>query len=152
MTQLTEREIIDCLRTNLRGAADDCEALVRLPAQGPTFMRLRDRLKLVEGACRQMTYWREDTRWLPVGMMMEAVHQKSRQWIVGHQPRKLFGMLAERLRMLHAAAEMLETRATGRSGAILPPVVPGPHRDNRPVQVKTPGGIMLPPGYVNGGF
>ena len=101
-----------------------------------------------------MTFWREDTRWLPVGIMMEGCHQKSKDWIVGHQPRKLFTMLAERLRMLQAAAEMLETNKTGRMGMILPEVQPGPHRETKPVQVlvpkatrHTPAGIILPPTY-----
>jgi hypothetical protein len=150
---LPESEILDCLRENLRGAADDCELLVKLPAQGPTFTRMRARLKLVEGACRQMAHWRSDTRWLPVGIMMEAVHQKSRDWIVKHAPRPLFRKLGENLRMLQMAAEGLETHATGRMGTILPDVQAGPLRQGRPVQVlvpqvrKTPAGLILPPGY-----
>lgn len=135
MTDLTELEILDCLRTNLRGAADDCVMLQKLPAQGPTFVRMRERLKYVENACRQMSFFREDTRWLPVGIMMELVHQKSRTWIVEHVARTKFRLLERNLRMLVLAAEDLETRATGRMGMILPDVQPGPLRENRPVQV-----------------
>lgn len=154
---LTEREIIDCLKENLKGAADDCELLCVRPAQGPTFVRMRERLKLVEGACRQMCFWRDgDTRWLPVGMMMEAVHQKSRDWIVKHAPRIVYLKLGENLRMLQAAAEALETQATGRIGMILPEVQAAPLRaSGRPMQVrmpqsrprKTAAGLILPPGF-----
>jgi hypothetical protein len=146
-----EQEIVSCLKENLKGAADDCDMLVRLPAQGPTFVRLRERLKTVENCCRQVAHWREDTRWLPVGIMMEMVHQKSREWIVGHMPRPLFRKLGENLRMLEKAAEGLETRATGRMGMILPDVQAAPMRaSGRPVQVlapmerRTAGGIILP--------
>jgi hypothetical protein len=151
-----ESEIIACLKENLSGAADDCELLVILAAQGPTFARMRARLKTVENCCRQLSAWRSDTRWLPVGIMMEAVHQKSRDWIVKHAPRIVYRKLGENLRMLQAAAEALETSATGRIGMILPEVQAAPLRaSGRPMQVrmpsprprKTAAGLILPPGY-----
>ena len=148
MTVTTEAEILSCLRDNLRGAAEDCDLLAKLPAQGPTFVRMRKRLKTVENACRQMAHWREDTRWLPIGVMMEGAHQRSRHWIADHYPRPLFLKLAANLRMLQKVAEDLETKATGRTGTILPEVQPL-DRETRPVQVMTPqrSSLILPEGY-----
>lgn len=131
----TEQEIIDCYRGALRGAIDDCRLLEILPAQGPSFVRMRERLKTVENCCRQLAVWRDgDARWLPIGIMMEMAHQKSRSWIVKHNKRDLFRRLADNLRMLEVAAHDLETRATGRTGSILPEPL-ALHRENRTVQV-----------------
>lgn len=131
----TEQEIIDCYRGALRGAIDDCRLLEILPAQGPSFVRMRESLKLVENCCRQMAVWRDgDARWLPIGIMMEMVHQKSRSWIVDHEIRLKFRLLGQNLMRLEEAARDLETRATGRTGSILPEPL-ALHRENRPVQV-----------------
>jgi hypothetical protein len=137
VTDLTEREILSCLRENAKGAADDCILLAKLPAQGPTYKRMRERLKLVEGCCRQMAYWREDGRWLPLGLQVEECHQRTGTWLRMHYPRKLFLKLAENMRTIEKVAEGLETRATGVSGMILPK--PLPHTpENRAVQVLVP--------------
>lgn len=154
MSDLTELEITDRMIECLRGAAEDCELLAKLPAQGPTFARMRERLALVEGCCRQMTFWREDSRWLQWGIAMEAVHQRSREWIVKHVPREAYLKLAEILRNMMQITEDLRTRATGRTGMILPDPAPAPHRESKPVQVlgmgaekRTPSGLILPPAY-----
>jgi hypothetical protein len=160
MSELTEREIFDCLRTNLRSAAADCDLIARQPISGPIFDRMRKSLKLVEGACRQAAYWREDARWLPLGVKMEEVHQRARTWL--HRPtvssKKLFALLGDVLRKLLRDVDNLEFMATGRTGLILPKAQEPPLRQGRPVQVmlpgmgmredgvetKTPGGIILP--------
>ena len=151
MGALTETEIFDCLKSNLRSAAADCDLIARQPVSGPIFDRMRKSLKLVEGACRQAAYWREDARWLPLGIKMEEAHQRARTWL--HRPsvssKKLFTKLGDVLRQLLRDIERLEFMATGRVGAILPKPQPGPHRDTRPVAVMLPerrsaGGIILP--------
>lgn len=132
---LTEAEIKDCWRANMLGAADDCSLLQTLPAQGATFVRLRERLKLAEGSCRQMGHWREDSRWLYLAPQLENLHQMARVMIVSHYARQLFTKLEITLRKIVKAADDLENKATGKVGMILPDTSRGPHRDTRPVQV-----------------
>lgn len=158
MGQLTEVEIFDCLATNFRLAAEDCEKLARSPRKGPTYAALRDKLELIEGACRQAAAWREDTRWLTIGMMMGEAHKRSGDWLRGIKvkdgaPRvkiapghmhPLFMKLAEHLRAAHARAEEFRTKATGKMGTILPVAGPAPHRDTTPVGWRNRGGLIVP--------
>lgn len=146
MAKLTEPEIFDCLETNFRLAAEHCEALAKLPRKGPTYKKLIEELKLIEGTCRQAAVWREDSRWLRLGMMMEEAHKRAGDWLRGiAQPNggripiaegvkhPLFMKLAENLRAGLALADLTKTAATHIRGAILPTVMPGPHRDTIPV-------------------
>ena len=100
---------------------------------------MRKELKLIEGACRQIAFWREDSRWLPIGLLMEECHKRSGNWLRAFAPRDLFLKLAENLCSLYVACHNLETQATGKSGAILP-------EDNTlPTQFrKSSGGLILP--------
>lgn len=158
MGQLTEQEIFDCLSTNFRLAAEDCEKLARLPRKGPTYTALRDRLGLLEGACRQAAAWREDSRWLTIGLYMAECHKRAGEWLRGikvapGQPRvkvapghmhPLFNKLAENLRSAHAMAEDFRTKATGKMGTILPEVQAAPARDTTPVGWRRQGGLIVP--------
>lgn len=158
MGELTEREIIDCLATHFRLAAEDARSLATLPLKGPTYDSFRKKLRMIEGACRQMSAWREDTRWLPIGRMMAEVHQKAGGWLRGYkrddgvrvsfpagQQNHLFGMLAAKLEQLHKVAEGLRTKATGKVGMILPVALPGPHRDTVPVGWRqSSAGLLMP--------
>ena len=107
---------------------------------------MRKRLKLCEGACRQAAFWREDSRWLKVGLKMEQAHQIARTWL--HRPtvksKKLFTSLAAALRKVERDVERLERGRTGIMGMILPTPEAPPLRQGRPVQVITPRGILLP--------
>lgn len=142
---LTEVEILDQMRTQCRKAIEDAENLAKLPAQGPTYVRLREELKLIEGCCRQAAYWREDARWLPIGLKMEEAHQRARVWVTRHYARKMFLMLANNLRALERKIDNLQHHATGRRGTILPDVQAAPHRDTRPVGwTATPSGLVIP--------
>lgn len=157
MGALTETEIFDCLATNLKLAAEHADALAVTPLKGPVYDKLRHELQLIEGACRQASVWREDTRWLPIGKMMAEAHQKAGGWLRGYkvmgtrikfsegEENKLFRLLAANLRALLDAVERLRTRPTGRTGMILPDVLPGPHRDTRP-EGWTPNrrGLIVP--------
>jgi hypothetical protein len=135
VSDLTEVEIFDCLFSNLRGAIDDTEQLSRLPLPGPTYARLRERLKLVEGAARQAAHWREDTRWLPLGIQMETCHQLASKWLREHYPPRIFLGLKAHLQVALQFSDRLKDDATGRIGTILPEQLPEPHRETRPVQV-----------------
>jgi len=160
MGALTETEIFDCLTTNFRLAAEHCEDLARLPRKGPTYRLLREELQLIEGACRQAAHWREDSRWLRIGIYMGEAHRLAGEWLRGikqpngarikiaeGQRHPLFMKLAENLRAGWKRAEEFRTRATGKIGTILPRPLPAPHRDTRPSGWnRSPGGLLIPAG------
>ena len=143
MSDLSEVQILGCLRENFRLAAEDCDRLAR-GERGPVYTRLRRELKLLEGACRQLTYYREDTRWLKVGLQMAQVQERSGRWLRERQPGWRFAKLAEILRAGQKSAEALATKATGKLGVILPEALPAPHRDTKPVSMSK---LILPPGF-----
>lgn len=148
---ITEQTVFECLSDNLRMAAEDCRKLAWHPKRGFVYDHMRRSLKLVEGACRQAYYLRDyDARWLYLGLQMEEAHKRAGNWVrdlASKDGRKvahpLFQKLAEVLEKAHQDCERIRTTATGKIGPILP--APEPlHRETRPVQVKTPGGIILP--------
>ena len=160
MGALTESEIFDCLKSNMRLAAEHCEDLGRLPRKGPTYRRLREELELIEGCCRQASAWREDTRFLPIALKMAEAHKLAGEWLrgikVGKGPRRrlppgqmhpMFMALASALRALAIAVDNLRTKPTGRAGMILPDSVTRPteRRIGAPVSVKLPPGMMKAP-------
>jgi hypothetical protein len=156
---LTEAVALDCLKTNLRLAAQSCELLAVFPRKGPNYVKLRQELRLIEGACRQVAYFRfGDARWLRIGMYMGECHKRAGGWLRGIKQadgttmkvapghmHPLFTKLAENLRAAYYKACELETKKTDRIGPILPtPGVP-PHRDTRPAGWnKSPGGVLVP--------
>lgn len=142
MATLSEAEIFDRLRTSLRSAADLCEKLASEPSQGPNYLAIRDELDLIEGASRQAAYWRGDARWLRFGYEMARFQARIGDAIRSHMARDIFKAMAVKIRDALAEADQLRTARTGRRGLILPKPQPGPLR-HRPVQVKTPGGIIL---------
>ncbi len=166
MGALTEQEIFDCLDTNLALAIEHCENLARLPLKGPSYSKLRDCLGLIEGACRQASAWREDTRWLTLGFSMAEAHKRAGDWLRGPRDTngvriklanahalKCFTMLATNLRVLQKVVEATRHGKTGRVGMILPAALPAPHRDTRPSRVILPpgmaqrkSGLILPSG------
>jgi hypothetical protein len=121
-----EIDVFECLETNFAKAAEDCDLLAVLPARGPTYARMREELKIIEGACRQVAHWRGDTRWLTIGLQMEFAHQRAGYWLRYQHPRPLFSKLADNLRAGAKAARVLRHRATGRLGPILPETPRGP--------------------------
>lgn len=162
MGRLTEVEIFDRLADNFRLAAQHADDLARLPAKGPTYNKFRAELKLIEGAARQASQWREDTRWLQIGLMVAEAHKRAGGWLRGvknpdgtkrmlrqGELHPLFSKLADNLRAGFRAAEDFRTRATGRIGMILPDAQPGPHRDTRPVGWgRTDSGLLVPSGVA----
>jgi len=159
MGQLTEVEIFDCLKTNLRLAAQSCDQLAISPRKGRTYAKLREELRLVEGACRQAAFWRGgDARWLRIGMLMAEAHKRAGDWLRGiKQPdgtrikvaqghlHPLFVKLAENLRAAYVRADEFQNKRTNRIGPILPTPQPPPHRDTRPVGYqRLPSGVIMP--------
>ena len=122
MGMLYENEIFDCMRDNMKSAIALCNEIATQPQSGKPYTKLVQNLKLCEGACIQAAHWREDTRWLQVGLKMEQCHQIARRWLdpISIGSKRMFSVmgrvLAENLRDL----ERLRNMAVGRSGLILP--------------------------------
>lgn len=166
MGALTEAEIFDCLFGNCELAAGHAEDLARNTRRGPIYLRFREELNLVEGACRQASAWREDARWLNVANDIAKARLLAGEWLrgvkVGSGPRRpipegerhpLFMKLADNLRKLAHNAAALRDRATNRRGPVLPIVHAAPGVRHRPQRVmlpagmtKTAGGILVPHG------
>jgi hypothetical protein len=157
MGDLTEQEIFDCIGTNARLAAEHCDTLAKTPQEGETYEALRNNLILIEGACRQASAWRGDTRWLPLGQKMADAEKLVGEWLRGRKvggirvalaPRHVFECFTMLATMLRGAAEgmkRLQHERTNRSGLILPEVLEGPHRDTRPVGfTRSMGGVIIP--------
>ena len=154
---VTEREILSLLKGTFRRAAELCDDLAVLPARGPSFVKLRESLAVAENCCRQVAWYRQDARWLRIGLMMEEAHKRAGGWLrdrsmprtaTANLAHPLFVRLAENLRHGVTRVAELETMATGRVGMLLPKPLPGPIRtEGRMVQVKKPSGLILPPGY-----
>lgn len=158
MGKLTEIEIFECLSVNFRLAAEHCEDLARLPRKGPTYILLRKELRLLEGACRQAAQWRDDARWLQIGLYMAETHKRAGDWLRGvkqpaggyrpipeGQRHPMFLKLADCLRAGERRAESLRIARTGRRGTILPKPLAGPHRETRPVGwTKAASGLLVP--------
>ena len=118
---LTETEIFDCLRENLRKAEDRCKLLATLPKSGRNFSELRDCLTLAQGAARQAGHWRGDVRWVKVAVFIAQAHQMARGWL--HRPtssaKKLFHHLGAALHQMAYDLDRLQTMATGTNGLIV---------------------------------
>ena len=165
MGALTEVEIFDCLTSNLRRAADMAERLGREPKKGPNYLEFRAAVRLVESACKQVSVWRQDTRWLAVAFKMAECHKRAGDWLRGikmpsggrrllrqGELHPVFMALAGALRAYAKDVDNLRNRKTGKSGMILPKPLEGPHRDTRPVHVSgvhfTPSGLIIPSAAV----
>lgn len=163
MGALTEVEIFDCIATNVAIAADCCDQMATRPTRGVPFIKFREACANVEGACRQASQWRSDTRWLPMGLMMEKCHQLALKWITGFkaEPRRPriavserdkhqgFVKMAENLRFAAEAMKILKNSKTGKIGMILPDTSRGPTRtQGRPMQVLLPEGMLARPSGI----
>jgi len=138
---LSEREIFDCLKTNLSLAVDRCRRLGN-GERGHLYVEFTQAMKLVEGACRQGGHWREDARWFPFGLKIAEAQKKCGNWLREKSPGWKFKALAEILAYGLQEAEVLQHNRTGRVGMILPkPQRTETRTEGRPVQV------ILPPGF-----
>lgn len=142
---LTEREILDCLKENLRLGAESADKLAR-GERGIVYLEFRSQLTLIDGCCRQMSGWREDTRWSPFGVKIRELQQRVGRWLVEKQPEWKFKGAAEILRYALSQALDLETKKTGKVGMILPKALAVPKREGAPVSMS---GLILPPGKPN---
>jgi hypothetical protein len=164
MGALTETEIFDQMNASFKQAAELADKLARYPLKGLNYDALRKQLRLIEGCCKQANTWREDTRWLRFMTMCAECHKRAGDWLRGIPVpgggrirlnegtlHPAFVMLAENLRAMHKAAELIRTAKTNRVGMILPDMLAGPHRDTKPVGYRampkvSNGGIIIPAG------
>lgn len=144
MSDLTENEVFDRLRTSLRSAVDLCGKLATVPAQGPNYRKLIEELDLIEGACRQAGAFRFDMRWNLLGYEVARFHARIGDCIRHHASRVIFLAQAKMLTAWLDHAERLRTAKTGKRGPITPREQEAPHRETRPVYVKNPSGLLLP--------
>lgn len=153
---VTEREILTLLKAVFRRAAEHCDKLAVVPARGPEYRKLREDLQIAENCCRQVGWYRQDTRWFQIGLAMEEAHKRAGGWLRdrsmprtwnSNRSHPLFLKLAENLRFGATQCERLETVATGKVGMILPTPRRGPDRtQGRMVQV--PSGLIVPAEYA----
>lgn len=152
MGDLSEVEIFSRMSDALGAAISHCRALVSDNAHGPSYDALRHELLAVEGCARQASAWREDARWLPIGIMMGECHKRAGNWLRGYAvpgvegkvypSRKVFELLAQNLEAIKRQADILKTAATGRVGMILPDMLTAPTRtQGRPSQIILPAGF-----------
>jgi hypothetical protein len=142
----TEQETLDEIRTRLGSAVSHAAALAILPAKGPSYVKLRGELKLIEQSARMIAYNRQDARWLQIGIRMSEVHRLTGHLIRRHFPNPYFREIENWLRQLFECANNLQHNATGRVGMILPKPKPGPTRtQDRQIQVLLPDHMRSQP-------
>lgn len=124
MSDLTEQELIDRHQQALKEAKDACQELGRnadpdyIAVRGPHYRRLREALNLVEGTCRQLCAFRQDTRWLPLGIHYAKVMRLVQRKFV-EQKWSHFGKLAPMFDIGLRQMQDLKDRRTGIRGSIL---------------------------------
>lgn len=155
MSDLTEIEVIDRMRTSLREAIQAAGDLAVLPRKGPNYAKLREHLGLIEGSCRQLAVFRGDSRWYPIGQAVEKYHQMAMEWLSGIKDPmtgrrifineaskfKRFTVLKASLEAVDKFAESLRTEKTGKVGMILPNTPLAERRIGAPVSMS---GLILP--------
>lgn len=148
MAALTETEIFSCLTENLRDAAANCDLLAQEHRKGPTYRKLRTNLQLIEGAARQMGFFRFDMRYQVLALKAAEAHKRAGDWLRSHTASTIFFKLAEAMRQLERDLERLRHARTGRSRPILVPPQAPPHRTGRPVAVpanfQQRGSLLVP--------
>lgn len=163
MSNLTEVEIFSRMRESLALAAEHCDRLAIDSLRGPIYEKLRDELALIEGCCQQASAHREDTRWLPIGLLVAACHKKAGDWLRGYkidgetvhlamgELNLNFVELAKHLRSLAKAVDQYQHARTNHVGMIVPEPVRPFLREDRKHRVLLPdvsgvssGGILIP--------
>lgn len=162
MSDLTEIEVIDRMKTSLREAVQSCKELSIRSRTGPHYSNLRENLGLIEGALRQLAAFRGDTRWLPIALQIEQCHKSAGGWLRGYwdhgvkivlapgQNNKMFMLLGNNLIAIYDAVDKLSTAKTGIAGPILPAVMAETRRLGRP-SLSPKSRLIVPPKYAKAG-
>ena len=151
---IDERVVLDRLKGNLRMAAENVGRLSSFPFRGLIWVATRRQLRDVAEDCRAVGHLRGgDSRWLTVAYMVDEASERagrnvhnsvSKAQRVAMHP--FFVRLGEILLALHVKIIELETKATGTSGPILPPVLQDPGVRHHPVAFTRPSGLIIPAG------
>lgn len=162
---LQETEIMDRLRQSTKEAVDSCKIIAVSWERGSAYENLRDNLHLIDGCCRQMAVYRDDTRWLAFGVFAANVHQRAGDWLRGYVDNgkrvTFYTQTKDRQRPLNAAfikiaaelnvvlegLELLATRKTGVRGLILPATPSEERRVGRPGFVRKNPSLIIPAKY-----
>lgn len=160
MGALLEQEIFSCMTENLRLAAGHARDLALKPKQGPTYWSFREEMLMVEGCCRQASAWREDSRWLNIGMVIAEALDRTGKWLRGTKskdklgrtfgPREWFLKMAETLDGISMVIDQTRDARTGIRGMILPNTPSIARTQGRPMQVILPhpapraSGLIMP--------
>lgn len=126
MSDLTQSEILDKHRQSLKEARDACLWLARnadpdqIAPRGAHYRNLKTAMSELEGTARQMSAFRDDTRWLPLGILYGAKTARLAQKFFVQMDWTMFGKLAEVFANGLVRMDELATKKTGRVGPILP--------------------------------
>lgn len=124
MSDLTENELIDRHRQSLIDAHSACQVLGRnadtdiLMPRGKHYLKLKQSLELLEGSARQMAHFREDARWLKLGILYAKATRVAQKHYV-QLNWKAFTMMMTIFEQGHRHLNDLNAK-TGKMGAILP--------------------------------
>lgn len=125
MGRLTESEIMAKHTDALKVAKQACVFLShnadpeKIAPRGHHYTRLKKALKELEGTCREICYYRDDTRWLKLGIIYAKALRMSQKYFVA-QKWANYGKLAELFDLGARRMDELRTRKTGQLGPILP--------------------------------
>src|ERR1700691_2419987 len=107
---LTENEILLRMKENLRKASELCDVMAISPERWSTFAQFKKSMDVVEDCCRQMNYWRQDTRWLPMGRHAALMVQNTRKYLINNP---LTSVSNTAYHMLINLAEMIRAITAG---------------------------------------
>lgn len=125
MSALTEQEIITKFQQSLKEGRDACAWLAKnadpewLAPRGRHYRLLKTALSELEGCARQMSAFRDDSRWLPLGILYGAKTSRLAQKYFVHLDWGKFADLAKVFDLGLIRLNELQMK-TGRTGAILP--------------------------------
>lgn len=122
----TEQDILTKFTQSTKEAKDACAWLAKnadpewLAPRGIHYRRLKTAMSELEGCARQLSAYRGDTRWLPLGIIYGAKAARLAQKYFVQLNWKGFGELTKLFDHAAHRAEELSTAKTGRTGIILP--------------------------------
>jgi len=157
MSDLTEKEIFDCLSENFRLAAENCLKIATSPKRGKIYRELIDQLSLIEGASRQACHWRGDTRWLDIADKAAYAQKFSGDWLRRYNSeksiwflKKLFVQLGLLMNFGFKLSLDLKDKKTGILGPILPENMKSSLiKGDRNICMRiSNGGIIIPDGVM----
>lgn len=122
---LSESEILSRHMQALSEAKIACDALglnadpTYVMPRGKHYTMLRTAVEALEGSARQMAHFREDTRWLKLGIFYAKIYRAIQAKYIGQRWSYFKSLIAVFDKGQHSLAD-LKDRKTGTGKAILP--------------------------------